>query len=51
MKNCLKKAAAAAISAIPAVATVAMTISANNIASPYNGQPVPPASLKKYRKF
>ncbi|MDO5396493.1 MAG: cyclic lactone autoinducer peptide [bacterium] len=51
MKNCLRKIAAAAVSVIPAMAAIAMTISANNIASPFIGQPVPPESLKKYRKF
>lgn len=51
MKKIFKKAIGAFIAVIPAVAAVAMTISANSIASPYNGQPVPPESLKKYRKF
>lgn len=51
MKALLKKAAAALVAVIPAITALAMTISANNIASPCNGQPVPPESLKKYRKF
>lgn len=51
MNKLLKKVLSAFIAAIPAIAAVAMVVSANSIASPTYGQPVPPPSLKKYRKF
>lgn len=51
MKNGFHKAMATLISTIPVIAAFAITVSANNIASPCMGQPVPPKNLKKYRKF
>ncbi len=36
---------------IPALAMIMVVINANSVASPINGQPVPPEDLKKYRKF
>ncbi len=51
MKNGLYKVMATLIAAIPVVAAFAVTVSANNIASPNFGQPVPPKNLKEYRKF
>ena len=51
MKKFLSKAIGSFIAVIPVIAVFAMTVSANNIASPMCGQPVPPANLKKYRKF
>lgn len=51
MKKFLNKAIGAFIAIIPVVAAFAVTVSANNIASPHASQPVPPKSLKKYRKF
>lgn len=51
MKKFLGKTIGLLMAAIPVVAMFAMTVSANNIASPMAGQPVPPENLKKYRKF
>lgn len=51
MKKILKKVTGSLIAAIPVMATFAMIVSANNVASPRWGQPTPPNSLKKYRKF
>ena len=51
MKNLLVKATKAFIAVLPVVAMFSVTVSANTIASPVFGQSVPPASLKKYRKF
>lgn len=51
MKNILKKAVKSLLAVIPVVAVVAMVVSANNIASPYMGQPTPPKNLREYRKF
>lgn len=51
MKNTLTKAMKAFISVLPVMAMFAVTVSANTIASPVCGQPVPPANLKKHRKF
>lgn len=51
MKKVLSKAIGAFVAIIPAIAVFTMTVSANNIASPLVGQPVPPKSLKNYRKF
>lgn len=51
MKKALSKAIGALMTSIPVIAAVAMTISANSIASPINGQPIPPQNMKKYRKF
>lgn len=51
MKRFLVKAAKAFVAVLPVVAMFSVTVSANTIASPVFGQPVPPASLKKHRKF
>lgn len=51
MKNFCSKAMGSFMAAIPAIANVAMTVSANNVASPCLGQPKPPKTIKKYRKF
>ena len=51
MKKFLTKAIGSLIATIPIIAAFAMTASANNIASPCMGQPMPPKNLKKYRKF
>lgn len=51
MKKFLSKAIGLLIAIIPVMAAFAMTLSANSIASPIHGQPIPPKSLKKYRKF
>lgn len=51
MKKVLTKVIGILIAALPVVATMAMTVSANSIATPTWGQPVPPESIKKYRKF
>lgn len=51
MKKFLIKTMKAFISVLPVMAMFSITVSANTIASPICGQPVPPASLKKYRKF
>ena len=51
MRNILVKATKAFIAVLPVLAMFSVTVSANTIASPVCGQPVPPASLKKYRKF
>ncbi len=37
--------------ALPVLTLAAVVINANSVASPTNGQPVPPSDLKKYRKF
>ena len=39
------------ISVLPIVAAIAMTVSANSVATPVWRQPIPPQSIKKYRKF
>ena len=51
MKKIFIKTISSLIAIIPVMTMVAMTVSANNIASPYMGQPKPPSSLKKYRMF
>lgn len=51
MKKLFKKAIGSLIAVIPVMSVFAMTVSANNLASPRLGQPVPPKNLKKYRKF
>lgn len=51
MKRFFNKAIITFIAAIPVITVFAMTASANNAASPFMGQPVPPKNLKKYRKF
>lgn len=51
MKKIMLKAAKALVTALPVIAMFAVTVSANTIASPCVGQPVPPENLKKYRKF
>lgn len=51
MKKFLVKAMKGLMAALPVITMFSVTVSANTIASPMCGQPVPPASLKKYRKF
>ena len=51
MKKIFSKTVDAFIAVIPIIAAVSITISANSIASPVHGQPIPPRSLKNYRKF
>lgn len=51
MKKFLSKAIGSLIAVIPVITAFAMMVSANNIASPNFGQPVPPKNLKEYRKF
>lgn len=51
MKRLFNKAMASFVAAIPVIAAFAITVSANNVASPTCGQPVPPETLKRYRKF
>ena len=51
MKKFLSKVIGMLIAALPVIATIAMTVSANSIATPNWGQPTPPKSLKTYRKF
>lgn len=51
MKKIVNNLISTLIAGIPAVAAFAMIVSANSIASPMCGQPIPPVNLKKYRKF
>ncbi len=51
MKKLLLKAMGGLIAVLPVITMFAVTVSANNAATPILGQPVPPESLKKYRKF
>lgn len=51
MKKFFSKVIGLFIAVIPVIAAFAIMVSANNIASPCAGQPVPPQNLKKYRKF
>lgn len=51
MKKLLVKVAGMFIAVLPIVAAMAMTVSANSVATPVWRQPIPPQSIKKYRKF
>ena len=51
MKRIISKAISLFVAVIPVIAEFAMLTSANNVASPFIGQPIPPKKLKKYRKF
>lgn len=51
MKKVLLRAIGMLIAVLPVITMFAVTVSANTIASPFCGQPVPPENLKKYRKF
>ncbi len=48
MKNAIVKAL---MKAVPVCAMLAVVVSANSAASPWNGQPAAPKSLDKYKKF
>lgn len=51
MKKFFAKTVKGLVAALPTMTKFSVTVSANTVASPICGQPVPPASLKKYRKF
>ncbi|MBQ3124842.1 MAG: hypothetical protein IJC09_05435 [Clostridia bacterium] len=51
MKKALNKAFGFAMRTLPMVMATLLVIHTNSTASLANGQPTPPASLKKYRKF
>ena len=51
MKIFFEKAVKGLMAVLPVITMFSVTVSANTIASLTCGQPVPPASLKKYRKF
>ncbi len=50
-QNLREKLFGVIIKSIPALAMIMVVINANSVASPVNGQPVPPKDLKKFRKF
>lgn len=50
-KKILKKGVSFTMKALPVIVPVLMVIHTNATASAINGQPTPPASMKKYRKF
>lgn len=51
MKKTLNKVFRFAMNSLPMVLTAMLVIHTNSTSSLFNGQPTPPASLKKYRKF
>ncbi len=51
MKKAAAKIMMTLLALIPVISAFAITVSANNAASPVVGQPVPPKSVKKYRRF
>lgn len=51
IKNSVSKLSYWAVKALPVVIPVLLVLNANSTASIYNGQPIPPSGLKKYRKF
>lgn len=51
MKKTVLKIFTGLMAVVPTIACFAMVASANSTASPFIGQPTPPESLKKYRKF
>lgn len=51
MKKLFVKAIGVFIAVLPVITMFSVTVSANTSASPVCGQPIPPVSLKKYRKF
>lgn len=50
-KSIVKQFVCFATKAIPVILPVLLVIHTNSTASGINGQPTPPDSLKKYRKF
>lgn len=51
LKKLFDKGVKFAMSSLPAIMTAMLVIHANSAASIVNGQPVPPKTLRKYRKF
>ncbi len=51
MKKAFTKVSMFLLKAVPVVATLALIINTNSVATPVNGQPKAPANLKKYRLF
>ncbi|MCI8404175.1 MAG: hypothetical protein HFE49_04655 [Clostridia bacterium] len=50
-RKIINKGIGFAMKALPVIVPALLVISTNSTASPINGQPTPPASIKKYRKF
>lgn len=51
LKKILNKGIKFAMSSLPTILSALLVIHTNSTSSLINGQPVPPKSLKKYRKF
>ena len=51
LKKLFDKGVKFAMSSLPAIMTAMLVIHTNSTSSFVNGQPVPPKTLKKYRKF
>jgi hypothetical protein len=51
MKKLQGKVMQVLVKAIPVLSVMALIVNANSTASPINGQPASPSSMKKYRKF
>ena len=51
MKKTIEKISLIVLKAIPVMATLALIINTNSVATPINGQPEMPSSAKKYRLF
>lgn len=51
LKKSMSKGINGIIKILPVILPIALIVSSNSAASFANGQPVPPESLKKYRKF
>lgn len=51
MKKVFDKVVSFAMKMMPVILTGLLIIHTNSTASGFNGQPVPPASVRKYRKF
>lgn len=50
-RKIINKGIGFAMKALPVIVPALLIIHANSTASVINGQPTPPASIKKYRKF
>ena len=51
MKKIFNKVVSFSLKMMPVILTGLLIIHTNSTASIINGQPVPPASVRKYRKF
>ena len=51
IKKIAKKVIPLIIKAVPVILALALVINSNSTSCIFNGQPVPPKGLKKYRKF